>query len=63
MIFLCLGKPILAQQTDVEAESAKSWVGKKAQPFILPGIDGKPVSIAANLGKHPIVLVFYRGVW
>ena len=52
-----------AGQNNVEQDSAKAWVGKKAKAFTLPGIDGKPVNIAADLGKRPIVLVFYRGVW
>lgn len=59
----CIGVSALAQQTDVEAESARIWVGKKVKAFILPGVDGKPVNIADNLGKRPIVIVFYRGVW
>ena len=50
-------------QDKVETESAKTWVGKKAKGFTLPGTDGKSVDVAKKLGKHPIVLVFYRGVW
>jgi hypothetical protein len=52
-----------AEQNAVEDASAKVWVGKKAKAFTLPGIDGKPVNIARDLGKRPVVLVFYRGVW
>jgi hypothetical protein len=62
-ILSCNSFPIRADQTDVEAESAKTWVGKKVQPFSLPGVNGKTVNIAENLGKRPVVLVFYRGVW
>jgi hypothetical protein len=50
-------------QDDVETASAKTWVGKKAKGFAVPGIDGKMVDVAKNLGKRPVVLVFYRGVW
>ena len=50
-------------QDKVEAESAKTWVGKKAKGFTLPGTDGKSVDVSKKLGKRPIVLVFYRGVW
>ena len=57
------GNRARAGQNDVEAASAKAWVGKKAKGFTLPGIDGKPVDVTKNLGKRPIVLVFYRGVW
>jgi hypothetical protein len=52
-----------AGQNAVEQAPAKIWVGKKAKAFTLPGIDGKPVNIARDLGKRPVVLVFYRGVW
>lgn len=52
-----------AGQNPVEVDSAKLWVGKNAKPFILPGVDGKPVDIGKELGRRPIVLVFYRGVW
>ncbi len=66
MVFLLIGCAVpFAQvgQDDVETASAKTWVGKKAKGFTLPGIDGKVVDVARNLGKRPIVLVFYRGVW
>lgn len=64
-LFLLLlnGVPTYAGQNAVEIESAKVWVGKKAKGFILPGMDGKSVDIARKLGKRPVVLVFYRGVW
>ena len=58
-----VGFPAQAGQNAVETESAKGWVGKKAKGFVLPGVDGKPVDIGKNLGKRPVVLVFYRGVW
>jgi hypothetical protein len=50
-------------QNPVETASAKLWVGKKASGFVLPGIDGKPVDVGKDLGKRPLVLVFYRGIW
>lgn len=50
-------------QREVEAQSAKTWVGKKVESFALPDINGKTVDIAATLGKRPVVLVFYRGNW
>ncbi len=65
-LFLALPQARCGSQVDqkaVEASSAKAWVGKKAKGFALPGIDGKQVDISADLGKRPILLVFYRGVW
>lgn len=50
-------------QNAVETESAKVWVGKKAKGFTLPGVDGKPVDVAKSIGRRPVVLIFYRGVW
>lgn len=38
-------------------------VGSRATAFSLPASDGKTVDIANDIGKRPIVLVFYRGVW
>ncbi len=58
-----MGNSAYAEQDPVEAETGKAWVGKKAKAFTLPGIDGKPVDVAKSLGKRPVVLVFYRGVW
>ncbi len=65
LLLVLPGAGIRAQSgtDDVEAASAKTWVGKKAKGFALPGTDGKSVDVAKNLGKRPIVLVFYRGVW
>lgn len=45
------------------AAADKEWVGKKAGTFVLAGLDGKPVDVAKDYGKRPVVLVFYRGVW
>ena len=59
----CSGSSLPDGQNAVETESAKIWVGKKANGFILPGIDGKAVDIGKNLGKRQIVLIFYRGGW
>ena len=63
ILLFCAGPSTHAGQNAVEIESAKIWVGKKARSFILPGIDGRPVDLSKNLGKRPVVLVFYRGVW
>lgn len=53
-----------ADAASAEARSeAEAWLGKKAPPFALPGIDGKTVDLAKIIGTRPVVLVFYRGVW
>ena len=57
------GKSTESGQGIVGDAPGMAWIGKQAEPFTLPGIDGKPVNIATDLGKRPIVLVFYRGVW
>lgn len=55
--------PAPVQPNAVETDSAKKWAGKTAKGFSLPGIDGATVDVGADLGKRPVVLVFYRGVW
>ena len=37
--------------------------GDLAPEFILPDVDGNPVSSKALLAKGPLVVTFYRGVW
>ena len=39
------------------------FVGKTAEGFTLPGLDGKTVDVGTIIGEKPVVLVFYRGVW
>jgi hypothetical protein len=62
---LCASPPAraAADASTVESQSAAAWVGKTAAPFKLPGTDGKQVDVGRALGKRPVVLVFYRGVW
>lgn len=46
------------------AEAVQRALKEGAVPnFTLPGVDGKPVSLASLLAKGPVVLVFYRGGW
>ncbi len=37
--------------------------GERVTPFELPGEEGRPFSLAEELGEGPLVLVFYRGDW
>jgi peroxiredoxin len=39
------------------------WVGKTALPFTLADSGGKIVDLSKVIGKRPLVLIFYRGVW
>ena len=34
-----------------------------AAPFTLRAQDGHPVTLATELARGPVVLVFYRGYW
>ncbi|CAB9497211.1 Thiol-disulfide oxidoreductase ResA [Seminavis robusta] len=38
-------------------------VGDKAPDFVLPDVEGNPVSLAELRAKGPVVLTFYRGSW
>lgn len=37
--------------------------GDRAPTFTLPDLDGRPVSSQELLGRGPLVVTFYRGVW
>ena len=37
--------------------------GDSAPDFILPNVDGRSVRLYSELGRGPVVLVFYRGDW
>ncbi|HUO00582.1 MAG TPA: peroxiredoxin-like family protein [Bradyrhizobium sp.] len=58
---------IMHRATDELIESAQAQRAKKAgdtaPEFTLTDPDGKPVSSRELLGKGPLVLSFYRGVW
>lgn len=43
--------------------SAAPAVGSALPDFTLPDPDGVPVSIADEIAKGPVLLVFYRGFW
>lgn len=38
-------------------------VGDRAPEFALPNINGNSIDSATLLGKGPMVVSFYRGVW
>ena len=39
------------------------WIGKTAPGFSLPDADSKTVDVGKIIGKKPVILIFYRGVW
>ncbi len=45
--------------------TAERWaqVDQSAPTFTLPAADGSAVALEDFRGKHPVVLVFYRGWW
>src|SRR5215831_14797579 len=51
------------EQAAVTKKPADLWVGKQAAAFTLPDSDGALVDIGQDLGRRPVVLIFYRGVW
>lgn len=38
-------------------------VGEMAPDFTLEDQNGRPLTLSAERGKRPVVLVFYRGYW
>ncbi len=54
----------LGQQTPTDKKRATPVVvGEVAPDFTLEDQDGRKLTLAAERGKRPIVLVFYRGYW
>ena len=43
--------------------TASLSVGSIAPPFALPSQDGHTVTLADELARGPVALVFYRGYW
>ncbi len=46
-----------------QVDHGAAWVGTPAKAVPLKNDDGKEVSVGREFGKHPVVIVFYRGVW
>jgi peroxiredoxin len=45
------------------AQEKAIGVGDNAPGFVLPGVDGRQISLEALLQQGPVVLTFYRGGW
>ncbi len=43
--------------------TATVTVGSVAPPFSLPAQDGRTVTLADEVARGPVALVFYRGYW
>jgi len=51
------------EKLDITMPDPGLKVGERAPDFTLPDAFGKPVNLAEQLQKGPVVLVFYRGAW
>lgn len=40
-----------------------TWIGKPAKSAVVKDENGVDVDLGKVIGKRPVVLVFYRGVW
>ena len=56
-------QPMAAAQPAAMGDDLSSWVGQPAKPFAIKNIAGETVNLKDQIGKKPIVLVFYRGQW
>ncbi|MBA2646176.1 MAG: redoxin domain-containing protein [Pyrinomonadaceae bacterium] len=65
LIVAALSHPAaLWQQTSMDKKRVTPVaVGEVAPDFTLEDQDGRKITLAAERGKRPIVLVFYRGYW
>jgi peroxiredoxin len=43
--------------------AAAAGPGERAPDFALPNVRGETVRLGDLLGRGPVVLAFYRGVW
>ena len=48
---------------DPPVDHGKAWVGTKAKGVALQDENGKTVDLSKEIGKRPIILVFYRAFW
>ncbi|HEY3412381.1 MAG TPA: hypothetical protein VGM51_04885 [Armatimonadota bacterium] len=63
VLLLLAAQPGYTQKPAGTDSAPKSLTGRKAAAFSLPDEDGRKVDIGRIMGRKPIVLVFYRGVW
>ena len=54
---------LLAFPAAAQTRSKPVAVGEQAPDFTLTDQNGRSQSLAAQRGKRPVVLVFYRGYW
>ena len=54
---------IVADQAAVDYAARAPKVGDRAPAFTLPDQLGREVSLAGELQRGPVVLIFYRGAW
>lgn len=60
---LALCAATLAGVTHAQPRAKPVAVGEQAPDFTLTDQNGRSQSLAAERGKRPVVLVFYRGYW
>jgi cytochrome oxidase Cu insertion factor (SCO1/SenC/PrrC family) len=53
----------LALPAGAQTRAKPVAVGEQAPDFTLTDQNGRSQSLAAERGKRPVVLVFYRGYW
>ena len=66
LISLAVAVPVLgcrAAFAPVDENPDDAFLGKAAHSVALKSTDGKAVDPGRSFGKHPVVLVFYKGVW
>jgi cytochrome oxidase Cu insertion factor (SCO1/SenC/PrrC family) len=59
LVLVLLSLPAMAQAPRAKPVA----VGEQAPDFTLTDQNGRSHSLAAQRGKRPVVLVFYRGYW
>ncbi|MNC87170.1 AhpC/TSA family protein [compost metagenome] len=61
LLFVCAA--LIAGTAFGQAREKPVGIGEAAPDFTLVDQDGRKHSLAAERGKRPVVLIFYRGYW
>ncbi len=62
-VFGCASPQASSSAQPSSPDDLSGWIGQKAKPFAIKDAQGRLVDLANEIGRKPIVLVFYRGQW
>ena len=64
ILAICLGACVCVSGHGVAAETARAVAtGDTAPDFTLEDQNGRKLTLSAERGRQPVVLIFFRGHW